>query len=101
MELQEEQKAFWKSAKDLQTCRARPTPTFLEDEPEFSFDPEALDTESTIDSDALDPGSKMIRNKLYPIEGHSSLPNSPESSIDSSASSWLQQLHTTHRAMVR
>jgi len=59
-ELQEEQKAFQKSVKDIQTCRAGPTPTFLEDKSEFALDSETLYPESTLDLEALNLGSEMI-----------------------------------------
>ena len=38
-----------------------PTPTFLEDDPEFILDSETSDPESAFLSDAVDLGSKTIR----------------------------------------
>jgi len=59
-ELQEEHKVFQKSAKHIQTCRMGPTPTFLEDDPEFGLDLEISDPESALNLDALNLGSEMI-----------------------------------------
>ena len=47
-------------SKDIQTCRVGPTPTFSEDEPEFIFDSETSDPESSFYSDAIALETKMI-----------------------------------------